>query len=142
MRNFFFVLLAALLPHPVFAQHPDKQPTAQISSPRSLSDLGFQRVAGQDATLQGGSAYGGSDSRVPYDVVALPPCAISPNAPGCYQGYIDDRLPPTIGGGAPELGHCGVPANFSLNRDPDCTPVQGGWRCFRPGTGTIYYNCP
>lgn len=65
MRSFVFALLVALLPHPVFAQHPDKQPTAQISSSRSLSDLGFERAAEQDATLQGGSAYGGSDSRVP-----------------------------------------------------------------------------
>lgn len=71
MRNFFLVLLISLLPHSVFAQHPNKQPSAQISSPRSLSDLGFQRAAEQDATLQGGSAYGGSDSRVPYDVSAV-----------------------------------------------------------------------
>ena len=143
MRNFFLVLLVALLPHPVFGQHPNMQPSAQISSPRSLDELGFQRATGtQDATLQGGNVWGGVEGRVPFEAVALPPCASSPNAPGCFQGYIDDRPPPTIGGSGPEMGHCGVPANFSLNQDPDCAPVSGGWRCYRSGSGTIYYDCP
>lgn len=63
----------------------------------------------------------------------------------CDGGWYDENgmcvaSQPSCGGEAE--GHCGVPSNWGPNADPDCIPVQGGWKCYRQGDGTIFYNCP
>lgn len=158
MRNFFLFSLLALFALPAFAQHPNKQPSAQISAPRSLADLGFQRSAAQDATLQGGNDWAGTEDRVPFDGVALPPCALQPNAPGCVDGFIDDRvwpppaMPPSItlvasggwiDGGVMDGAYYQINWSGPSDFDPQVY-LSGAWRVCGDGSyldSYPYNNC-
>lgn len=162
MKNMRVIsLLLAIFATSAIAGEASKAPTAQITAPpRTIEQLGFQRAAAQDSTLSGGSAYGGSDSSVAINACMINPnqagcpgyCTSNPSAPGCGGGAPPPACPNgttwngtscvPVNGGGPDLGHCGMPADWGPNGDPNCFPVQGGWRCNTMGAGTIYYVCP
>lgn len=70
-------------------------------------------------------------------------CDKNPTAPECTTPPDPDYC--TANPTAPECateGHCGMPADWGPNANPDCTPVDGGWRCYSAINGTQYYVCP
>lgn len=136
-----FLLLTASAVPAVYGQSHERKGPVTSELPNGVK---YGRQAWADSTLNGGASDGlpGAGTVKLPDACTFDPKRCEPTSESGGSGVTPPPVvtpPPTS---QPTGEWCGMPADYSLNADPNCAKVIGGWTCRRNGGSTISYRCP
>lgn len=129
VKALFVVLVGATLASGLaVAQHAATTPTAEAEPPRSMEELGWNRLPANDSVLAGGNGWGVGSP--PQSSVSLPTlCELDPGHASCSTddgggGGVSPEPsdPPPFDTGIP---HCESPRPG----DDSCIWTSHGWNC-------------